>query len=74
VGDLLGAGAVGVKDLHGVELGLLSDTVLGTANGTGDVGTVTMTVSVAAVSIVGEESGTAPKVLGRGSSACMSCR
>ena len=59
------AGAVGAENLDGVELGLLSDTIGGGADGAGNVGAVAVTVGVGAVDKVGGEGGTAAKVLTR---------
>jgi hypothetical protein len=61
-----GARAVGVKDLDGEELGLLGNTIGGTADGAGNVSTVAITISVAAVpGVVGEPGSAATKVLAK---------
>ena len=60
---LLGAGAAGVEDLDGVEVGLLGHTVCRGADGARYVGAVAVAVRVAVVSIVGQERGTPPELL-----------
>jgi len=60
-----GAGAVGVEDLDGVQLGLLGDAVVDAANGAGYVGAVAVAVGGLAVAgEVGEPGGAALELLG----------
>jgi hypothetical protein len=62
--SLRGAGAVGVKHLDSVELGLLGNTISAATDGTGDVGAVAVAISVLAVaSIVGKPGSTTAEVL-----------
>lgn len=58
-----GAGTRGAENLDGVDVGLLGDTVGGSANGTSDVSSVTVAVRVVAVDIVGEPCSTATELL-----------
>ena len=58
-----GAGSVGAEDLDGVELGELSNTVLGATDGAGDVGAVAIAISAGATGVVAEPRGTAAEVL-----------
>lgn len=64
--SILGTRARGVEDLHGVEPGLLGNTVGGTTDGTGNVGAVAVAVRVRAVDKVGGKGGAAAKVGVRG--------
>ena len=59
----VGARTVVAKDLDGVEVGLLGDTVGGGADGSCDVGAVTLAIAVAATSKVLQEGGAAIEVL-----------
>lgn len=70
----VGARAGRVEDLDGVELGLLGDTVLGSADGAGAVGSVAVAISVAAVDKVASPGGTATKVLGHVSVLALCCK
>lgn len=59
----VGAGAVGVEDLDGVEVGLLGNTIGGATDGTGDVSAVAVAIGVEAITgVVGEPGSTATEV------------
>lgn len=58
-----GAGAGGVQDLDGEELGVLGDTVGGAANGASNVSAVAVAVSVGGVDDVASPRSTAAEVL-----------
>jgi hypothetical protein len=58
-----GAGAIRAKDLDGVELSLLSNTVGARADGAGDVSAVAVAIGVGVVGKVGSEGSTATELL-----------